>query len=298
MVSLIAHSSRTFDFNNPHCRRAPVQLRFVGMPIDDPIAQTKALIESDERQQSAGSKVVAGLLKLCRATPLLKGAFGSLTPLDSIADLIKDRREENIAYLLDVVTAEVQRISTSVTTLSDECRGFVERDWMNLVLDGLAKAQQIRAKDRIQRMAQVLAHAYFEGERLSPDLTEEMLRTCMSLDGTDVRVLAWLCDGMKTHFSASAGRVDHEHVNDFWGEVDRRPDQTRVAGGVPRLERLSVGELTSACAKLQSFGLVVQVRQNQVKVSPATLPYGPLAKGYQFLDYIRGAGQDRPHSAG
>lgn len=59
--------------------------------------------------------------------------------------------------------------------------------------------------------------------------------------------------------------------------------RTRPAGEHETAACLSVGDVTSACTKLQSFGLVVQVRQNSMKVSRATLPFGPLKKGYDFL---------------
>jgi enoyl reductase-like protein len=54
---------------------------YPAMPIDAPIGQAKALIASDERLRSPGAKVVAGLLKLCNATPVLKALFGAVTPL-------------------------------------------------------------------------------------------------------------------------------------------------------------------------------------------------------------------------
>jgi hypothetical protein len=62
---------------------------------------------------------------------------------------------------------------------------------------------------------------------------------------------------------------------------------TRSAGEPLRPTGVSAGNVMSACAKLQGLGLVVQVRPNQSKVSPSTLPYGPLKKGYEFLDYVR-----------
>jgi hypothetical protein len=49
-----------------------------------------------------------------------------------------------------------------------------------------------------------------------------------------------------------------------------------------------MGELMSCCAKLQAFGLAVQVKQNDRKVAPATLPHSPLKRGSEFLEYLRG----------
>jgi hypothetical protein len=135
-------------------------------------------------------------------------------------------------------------------------------------------------------MGTALARAFAEGEKLSADLTEEMLRVAMFLNEDDVRVLAWLCDRMREGFESSTGRVSHEIVNDVWGQVDQH-GRTRSRGEPETPSGLTVGDVTSACTKLQSFGLVVQVRQNSGKVSPATLPFGPLKKRYDFLAYVR-----------
>jgi hypothetical protein len=259
---------------------------YIQMAIDDPIDQARALIASDEAQHSPVGSIGVKLLKLINSTPVLKDMLSGVTkPLEIIMETLQRWRTENVSYLLEVVTQEVQRLNREVSSLSLAHQEFIGEEWLKLVVDGMAKAQQTRAKERVRRMGRVLAHAFEKGEKLSPDTTEEMLRVAMSLDENDVTVLEWLCERMKSGFNAKTGRVDHETVNDVWGLVDQgrtRPqDEHETPAG------LSTGDVTSACAKLQSFGLVVQVRQNSAKVSPATLPFGPLNKGYEFLNYVR-----------
>ena len=257
------------------------------MASDSPIEQVEALIASDERQRSGVLSPTTSVLKLFNSIPVLREMIGSVTqPLAVVADLLQRWRQENVSLLLDTVADEVKRLNRDVASLSTEHQKFIGEEWVKLVVDGMAKAQQTRAKERIVRMGKALTYAFNEGDKQSPDLTEEMLRVAMSLDDDDIRILAWLCDGMKDKFIASAGRVDDESVNNFWGRVSA--DGRTAAGGEPAVpEGLSIGDAVSACAKLQSFGLLVQVRQNSAKVSPATLPFGPLKKGYEFLDYVR-----------
>jgi hypothetical protein len=253
------------------------------MAIDDEIDQARALIASDARRASPGATALSCLAKVCALIPGLElGAAG----LESIADLYNRMREENLSYLLETVADRVQKLTIDVSTLSSEHQEFLRKDWTKLVLDGLNKAQQTRARARVARMGNALARAYREGDKLSPDLTEEMLRVCMAVDETDLLVLTWLCDGMKGSFMSQTGQVDHESVNNFWGNVDRH-GYTHSRGEAIPPQALAAGDLMSACAKLQAYGLVIQVRQNPSKVSPATLPYGPLRKAYDFLDYVR-----------
>ena len=257
------------------------------MPSDDPISQVKFLIESDERQRSAGSKVVQGILKLCLVVPFLREELSAVErPLDMIADMIQGWREENALYLLDVLVDEVQSLNLKIENISKARQTFIQNDWLKLVIEGAARAQQTRAKERVAMLAKVLAYAFNEGERRSPNTTEEMMRVALSVDREDILVLSWLCDGVKEDYIPASGQVNHEAVNSFWGQVDEQ-GRTRSSGEPAAPAGLSPGDLMSACAKLQAFGLVVQVRPNQFKVSPGTLPYGPLKKGYEFLDYLR-----------
>jgi hypothetical protein len=267
------------------------------MPIDDELAQAKAMVESDERQRSAGLSVISELLRLCNSVPILKQTMGSVTaPLQALLDTFQKWRLDNLRYLIDVIIARVQVLGADLTVLSEQQMNFIRNDWLKLVLDGATKAQQTRARKRVERLAMILSHAYIKGENRNPDLTEEMMRVATGLDEDDVRVLAWLCDGMIGKYQTATGRVDHESANSFWGQVDQ---QGRTAsGGEPAIpEGMNPGLLMTCCAKLQSFGLLVQVQQNPGKVSPATLPYSPLQRGYQFLEYIRIDGSDARDSS-
>ncbi len=99
---------------------------------------------------------------------------------------------------------------------------------MKLVLDGVGKAQQARAKGRVRTLGLVLAHAYREGEKKSADSTEELMRVATGLDGDDIRVLAWLCEGMKDKYNPTTGEVDFESANAFWGDFEHK--QGRFGG--------------------------------------------------------------------
>ena len=259
------------------------------MPIDDKLAQAKALVDSDERQRSIGLPAATQLLRLLNSLPVLREAIASASkPLQFVLESVQKWHEENTRYLVDVIIERVKELGVEVQSLSVSRKEFIEGEWVKLVLDGVAKAQQARAKERVKRLGLILAHAFVHGERKAPELTEELLRVATGVDEDDVRVLHWLCDGMKDKYDRVTGQVDFESANDFWGQVDLH-GRTRSRGEPPVPAGLSMGDLMSCCAKLQAFGLSLQVRQNQSKVAPATLPYSPLRRGYEFLEYLKRA---------
>jgi hypothetical protein len=262
------------------------------MSIDDKLAQAKARVESDERQRSISGEIAVELLRLCNSIPFLKDCIAPISgPLQAILETVHKRRLDNVCYLVDVIIERVQELGVEVQSHSDKHKAFIENDWVNLVLDGVAKAQQARARERIKRLGEILAYAYAEGEKRSPDLTEEMLRIAAGLDEDDVKVLAWLCEGMKSKFSRKTGQVDFESANDFWGRVEHHEGKPSTPEG------LNVGDAMACCAKLQAFGLVLQVRQNPGKMF-TLLPYGPLTRGYEFIEYLRSVSGTRRFGSG
>jgi len=237
---------------------------------DDKLAQAKAQVESDERQRGVGGEFAAELLRLCNSVPVLKDLVGPVAdPLRAILETLQRWRLENVRYLVDAITERVQELGIEVRSISENHKKFIETDWVKLVLDGVGKAQQARAKGRVRTLGLVLAHAYREGEKKSADLTEELMRMATGLDGDDIRVLAWLCEGMKDKYNPTTGEVDFESANAFWGDFEHKQGRFGGQRGTP--QGMNVGAVT-CCAKLQSFGLVLQVRQNPGKTF-ALLPY-------------------------
>jgi hypothetical protein len=259
------------------------------MAIDDKLAQAKFLVESDERQRGPGLNVAVELLRLCNSIPVLKDLLApAAEPLQALLETFQKWRLDNVRYLVDIIIERLQEVGKEVDSISEGHRNFIENDWAKLVLDGVAKAQHARAKERVRRLGLILSHAYFEGDKKSADLTEEMMRIATGLDDDDVRVLDWLCEGMRRCYNPATGQVGFEEANDFWG--NREHNQGQFAGQGKMLYGLNIAGVMTCCAKLQGFGLVLQVRQNTGKTF-AILPYSPLKRGYEFLEYIARAGQ-------
>jgi hypothetical protein len=224
------------------------------------------------------SEVLGLIPKLKPAAEVAKAAAGFIW--------CQSRDRDEALHL--VLTEEMKRVNARLAEFGkpDQNRAEFDRQFPDFVLDGLGKAEQTRAEERIQRLGLILGHAYELGRGESFDLAEELMRVAMSLNEQDVRVLSWLGNGLQQHFSDETGQVDDWNTNKFWGQIDDH-GYTRSNGMPPIPAGMIIGDVMACCAKLQGFGLVIQVRQNSSNVR--MLPYSPLKRGYQFLEYIKGA---------
>ncbi len=71
------------------------------MAIDDKLAQAKFLVESDERQKSAGLDFATQLLRLSNSIPVLKAFIGpAIEPLQAVLETLYKWRLDNVRYLV------------------------------------------------------------------------------------------------------------------------------------------------------------------------------------------------------
>jgi len=108
--------------------------------------------------------------------------------------------------------------------LGEDHARFLREEFPVLVLDAIEKAEQTRSKERIERIARIVAHAAVEPP--APDLTEELGRIAMGLDDADVLVLAELVQGQRAVVALSTGQVGPDAANSYWRTRD-------VSGAVP-----------------------------------------------------------------
>lgn len=173
-----------------------------------------------------------------------------------------------------------------LTEANETHRQFVAEEMPGLILDCVSKAENVRNKDRIARLARILVHAAEVGRRDRGDYIEEMLRIATSLDERDVRVLREIVRVQGPQLDRNLGRVKHFTAH----------NATKGIVGSLRQEGFTQGELDSICAKLESFGLVSRTERNVNLISDDPTPYALLRKGLDFVEYIKSAAE-RPQAA-
>lgn len=273
------------------------------MNIDDPQKALEAQLEAEERAQSPILRFVPGLARALEALPteLLPTEFASLATATKwfakvASSFIEKERDERREALLDELSAELHWVKRKLREVTEEHAAFMRGEYPGLVLDALEKAEQTRARERIRRIARIVANAAANGPARPADITEELARIAMALDDSDVQVLAELVRGQRVGFEPSLGSVPGELVNNYWrsgvaavNEVgpSARPKGLGQLSGVAARLNIPEGELQARCAKLQAYGLVIQVERNNTKVGIGVVPYAILTRGVEFIDAIR-----------
>jgi hypothetical protein len=266
------------------------------MSVDDPIEAAEAVVANERRTDSALARFAGNLSEIADVLPVESiAALGPMAGaafagLKAFGGYVRRLEGERRQYLVDVLKEELLRVRAKVEHLDDAFQAFVEQDFLPLVLDGLQMAEQTRSKEKIRRLAKVLAHAVEFGPQAKADQTEEMMRVAAALSDEEVQLLGAIYSGQIQHYQVNGGRVDPESANNFWANVDAAGyPQPNAANPVTHWS--NAGRVQSICAKLQSFGLITQVSPNRMKVSPGGIPYALLQNGKDFIEYIRGSAE-------
>jgi hypothetical protein len=235
------------------------------MNIDDPIRAAEAQVAADERQSSA----INALMVRLAAAIHIKYA-------DKIAAVLDSRRAENRQYLFDVLLEEFKKSEAKINEIAATHRRFLEGEYLDLVMDGFRKAENIRAKKRIARLGQILASVAEIGPDVPLDGAEELMRIAVNLSDLDVAVLREIHRAQGKFLKDNqAGRVNRESANEAWHNSP------------PRIDKVSEGDIQSCCATLQSFGLIARVERSEFKLGPNEIPYALLRRGAVFVEFIR-----------
>jgi hypothetical protein len=272
------------------------------MPIDDSAHQYSQGIEFDNQQDS---RVVRSLARHSDLLTLLLPALAAdtgfaamgLTAAVGVAVakfLVQRRADDNIELLLRTWVENSTQMNRIVGALHDRANGneetteklrqdvkalaSEEKEFRDihlgpLILDAIRRAEGVRAKDRIERIAKILAYATDHGSGVPPDNTEELIRIAVDLSDRDVLLLREIY-AAQVHL-VTTGVVPGDQVNDVW-----RNQPPRVTG-------IGESEIQSICAKLQSFGLIVRVERNNFKVAIGIVPYALVPKGKDFIEFLR-----------
>jgi hypothetical protein len=234
--------------------------------IDDEIDAARSQIEFG--QVTVAPKIVTGILDGLVAVGL---------PIKPTAFLMKkmfERREENTAYLLDATISKLHRLEAQFKNFSDEHKKFVENELPGLIVEAVSSAMQTRSLERIDRMSLIVVNALRQGPDADLGKADEAIRISADLDRQDIDVLAKMYDAQANEIRRSGFLPELNVVNNSWRALQ---DQFPI---------FKSGEIYSICSKLQSFGLVAQVRAISTTLDLTSTPYCILRKGAEYLEAL------------
>jgi hypothetical protein len=229
-------------------------------------------------------------------SPVTKAVLGiaSLMPLtwpfDKAAKAISGHLAadslERIRLLLEACMNEVRKHDSEIQQLHDtksaaemETREDVSRE---LLLEAARRAESTRSKERVKRIALILANAVVEPKAIDADETEEMMRVATELNDRDIEFLRELIkiEGSLLQLQ-SANHIPRYDAHIKWeqGSWGARIDP----------------EIDSVFSKLESYGLVSRLAppNNLNAITDFQNRYVLLKKGMRFVSLIREATGER-----
>jgi hypothetical protein len=244
------------------------------VPIDDPISAIQTLNQSDELRQSPVSRYAKYFFPIVK---LFGGQAASLTvsSIEHVMGWLNGTAEERMGDLVAVLADEMKQRGAQIERLlahDQEQRRFVEEELPGLTLDALRRAEQCRAKDRVERLAKILARAAEVGAQDGADAVETMMSITVVLSGRDVLVLDAAARAYKKERDANPQEAEYSVASRAW---------SLVPGGL--VTAVSEDDLMSIGAVLAGLGLMIGV-ERQAWETPA---YRPLERANKFLEYVR-----------
>lgn len=236
------------------------------MTITDPLDALQKQFESEDRSSDPVLSCLANLaLELNLPWPANKA-------VGSVVAHLNANRIERIQLTLDAIRDELRRHEGALDAMRAENREANQprfAEWFALVLDGLKKAEQTRAKERVHRIGKILASSLVQVPSPNPDDVEEMMRTAMELSDRDASLLGELVR-VEGHIVKTTGRIDRYSAWQLW-EHGSWP--TGSGSGID-----------SVFSKLESFGLVSRLAppNNLNIMADFQNRYALLKKGLDF----------------
>jgi hypothetical protein len=240
---------------------------------DDPV---KALKKHFELEAVSTSPIPEMLSKI--ASILLPLHY----PWDKVAEGLKQFLGFDAAQkdrlLVDTIATEVsnhaERLERGENIVADHEVRLSPDVLIPLLVDGMRKAEQTRAAQRVRRIGRILTNAAFEVGPPEADEIEEMMRVAMELSDRDVDFLGELVR-IEGRIVRAQGRAERHSAYTIWeqGRWGTRVDP----------------ELDSVFSKLESYGLVARLAppNNLNIMADVQNRYVLLPKGLRFADLIK-----------
>jgi hypothetical protein len=247
---------------------------------DDPVKAIQKLNANEERQRSPVSRFAKQFLGIVKQFAPKEGEI-PISGLEAAFEWLNGREQANREELLNVIATEVSFRGSQIDELiatQENHRRFIEDEMPGLVLDALRRAEGVRAKSRIARLARILVHAAEIGPAADADLAEEYMRIAVELSDRDVLVLDAAIDEFARQQKPGYPEADAVVSARAWTSVPWR-SKVGAAGD----------EIASIGAKLQSFGLASRIEGR----TGDTDSFRITERGVKFVEYIRsGAGRE------
>jgi hypothetical protein len=235
------------------------------LAIDDPpLTVAQALLAAEDRSRTAGW-VRAAVAGFCKLLPF---------PGKAIASFLEARDSEKLNYLMELVIQSLNLLEDKIETLastSEEHVRFRNSEWLPLLEDAARRTVQVRAQERIARIALILTNSLVEDPPPQADDIEEMMRIAAELADRDVLALRIIVERLGPQVSRDK-RMSYQGAYDRWKSL------------AWNAKDYSEQEIESIGLRLSGLGLLARLDRHPTHNahSSQTNGYELLFKGVQF----------------
>jgi hypothetical protein len=229
----------------------------------------KTQLEAEARREFfPGIEIIVGVAK--KAAGLAGFELPKFAEL--CVDSIQRNSRENLAYLFESLVEDVKRIGLKQENFESASKD--QREALNeLVSEAVIRAAEAKSKERVRRIARVLANAFRSGPKQSYETERELIDVASQLADSDAAILGVMMKHQGLTVKSGPGVADVNLANETWKSM-----------------RLQNKEFTSphihvSCARLQAHGLIIRMDRNTSALDLATNAYSITTFGVQFCEW-------------
>jgi len=187
------------------------------------------------------------------------------------SEAVRKNSTDNLFYLLESLVQDAERIDLRLETF--ESASTREREALNeLISEAAVRAAEAKSKDRVRRIARILANSFRSGPKRSYEQERELIDTAVQVADVDASVL-----GVMMRYQGPAvkhsGVADVNETNETW----RKMVQEDKSFSSPRIH--------VSCARLQAQGLIIRMDRNPSGLDLVTNAYSLTEFGVQFCEW-------------
>ena len=187
-------------------------------------------------------------------------------------DAIQRNSRSNLFYLFESLVRDVERIDSRLEAF--ESAGKAEQQALDeLISEAVARAAEAKSRDRVRRIASILANAFRSGPKQSYETERELIDTAVQVSEPDAFILGVMMKHQGTIVKGTPGIADINAVNETWKRMMEQNKEFKDP------------HIHVSCARLQAHGLVVRMERNSMSLDLATNPYSLTTFGVQFCEW-------------
>jgi hypothetical protein len=183
---------------------------------------------------------------------------------------LETNTRENLSYLFESLVEDVRRMDIRIEDFENSREA--ERKGLNqLVSEAVVRASEAKSRERVRRIARILANALRSGPKENYEREREFIDAATQVAESDAAILGRI---MKYQGEAAKnGSPDMNLANETWQCMHKEDSRFRDP------------HIHVSCARLQALGLIIRMDRRDTTLDLATNAYLITRFGVEFCEW-------------